>query len=434
MLSQADLDFWSFKDNDAREHCHSYFQYPAMMVPQMQGALIGAARLSDPKIARIYDPFMGSGTILGEAMMRGLSFRGRDINPLAVLISLAKSVPLDHTAGMAIANGICNRAENDQSESLEASFKGREKWFRQDVLIALSRLRRSILECDRLAYRRFLWVALAETIRLTSNSRTSTYKLHARPATEIESRELDPLKTFRGIVSRNLSSMAEQFRRLRDAGWLRDDEYIGEIDVRLGDSLVEEPVKSSGLADLLVTSPPYGDNTSTVPYGQHSFLPLQWILASDIDADFDSSLIQNTHALDSRSLGGRRKNSLKEARQLLDISPAFKSAIERLKDLPPDRRSRVAAFCRDLELSIDPVLKQLREDAYMIWTTGNRRVGGHPLPMDRILIEILEQRGATLVTTIDRRILSKRMPHKNGIATTMNQETIIILRKGRCRA
>ena len=39
------------------------------------------------------------------------------------------------------------------------------------------------------------------------------------------------------------------------------------------------------LYDLLVTSPPYGDNRTTVPYGQHAFLPLQWVELSDIGKD-----------------------------------------------------------------------------------------------------------------------------------------------------
>ena len=64
--------------------------------------------------------------------------------------------------------------------------------------------------------------------------------------------------------------------------------YRGDITVRLGDSAKLKPAQD--IHDLLVTSPPYGDNTSTVPYGQYSYLPLQWIDLHDIDEDANSRL------------------------------------------------------------------------------------------------------------------------------------------------
>src|SRR4051812_13987676 len=85
-------DHWSFRGNATRHHGHVYFQYPAMMVPQMVGDLLAA--VADGKMAtHVYDPFAGSGTALTESMMRGLDFSGQDINPLAVLLCQAKAIP-----------------------------------------------------------------------------------------------------------------------------------------------------------------------------------------------------------------------------------------------------------------------------------------------------------------------------------------------------
>ncbi len=61
--------------------------------------------------------------------------------------------------------------------------------------------------------------------------------------------------------------------------------------------------------DLLISSPPYGDNATTVTYGQFSYLPLQWIDLDDINESVDKELLNLQNKIDSSSLGG----SLKEA-------------------------------------------------------------------------------------------------------------------------
>src|SRR5262249_2571284 len=85
-LSAADKDYWAFRGNSRRGHAHAFFQYPAMMVPQMQGELIRAVSAARPGLANAFDPFVGSGTTLTESMLQGLQFTGWDINPLAILL------------------------------------------------------------------------------------------------------------------------------------------------------------------------------------------------------------------------------------------------------------------------------------------------------------------------------------------------------------
>src|SRR3989344_4045974 len=77
---------WSFKDHSTREHVHALFQYPGMMVPEMQKKLLQAITESQEGISRVIDPYVGSGTILTECMLRGLDFQGQDLNPLAILL------------------------------------------------------------------------------------------------------------------------------------------------------------------------------------------------------------------------------------------------------------------------------------------------------------------------------------------------------------
>src|SRR5687767_11343466 len=89
----AEPDFWDFAATGARSGGHAYFQYPAMMVPELQGALLDDLLAVDPAVHQIYDPFVGSGTVLLESLYRGLSFHGTDINPMAILLCQVKAEP-----------------------------------------------------------------------------------------------------------------------------------------------------------------------------------------------------------------------------------------------------------------------------------------------------------------------------------------------------
>ena len=266
--------------------------------------------------------------------------------------------------------------------------------------------------------------------RLTSNSRTSTFKLHIRSADDIKARSLSPMQIFEETATRNLAKMFEQTVLLKNRDLLANGYYKGSINVLLRDTSKTQPNDSKRpLHDLLVTSPPYGDNVSTVTYGQYSYLPLNWIDREDIEPAMDESWLKTTHEIDSRSLGGSRKFALDEVARLRSMSPAFGEMIDYLEGQPRDRKVRATAFIRDLERCLEPVLSSLRNGAYMLWTVGNRRVGDYAVPLDRILVELLTTRGVVLVSTFGRRIPSKRMAVRNSVSSTMRTESILILRK-----
>ena len=428
-LSKADNDYWTFRRGAARRQAHGLSQYPAMMVPPMQAALLSVVATVDGQVRAVLDPFVGSGTTLVECMRLGLNYTGQDINPLAVLFCRTKTGPFHTTQLASAAKDTVERAGSDRESRVEADFPGLEKWFSSKAVAELSRIRRAIRRVDHVWCRRVLWTSLAETVRLTSNSRTSTFKLHIRSPVELRSRTVNPLETFAAILSDITKRLQKEAVALKEVGHLSANGwYRGDVVLRLGDSAELVPPVQGG-HDLLVTSPPYGDNPSTVPYGQYSYLPLQWIDLDDIHEDIDSSYLRSTHEIDTRSFGGSKKHAVRDVQHLSPVSPSLTKTLRRLERLPIDRGNRVAAFCRDLDASLRPVLETLRADAYMIWTVGNRRVGGEAIPTDAILVELLAAKGARLVTRIERKIPSKRIATRNAITSTMRGETILVFRK-----
>lgn len=427
---EEDPDYWSLKDRNRNDSAHGIFQYPAMMVPLVQRRLLAVVLEAQPNIQSIYDPFMGSGTSLVSGMHYGLDVYGNDINPLAVLISRVRTAKIFEPFIGTIAEQVVAKAKFDQCESIETAMANREKWFQPEVAVELSRLRRAIRLCDNLWVRQFLWVTLAETVRLTSNDRTSTYKLHARHAEEIAKRDVSPITVFLFRARENAASFSNFRRQLDEAKQIKSSKYIGQTNVCIGDTRrASEYWGESAPFDLLMTSPPYGDNLTTVTYGQHSYLPLHWIDFKDIDPTADTAILRTTQEIDRRSLGGTSGNTAWDEAELLEASPKLKRFADGLPPKPGDSRSRLIRFYRDFSASLENIVRVMKPDSYMIWTVGNRNIAGQQVPTNLILAELLEGLNNKVVTTLTRRIHHKRMPNRNASAATMREEYILLARK-----
>lgn len=426
-LSAAHPHYWSYSQTCRRTSSYDYFQYPAMMVPLMLRDLLRTIAQADSDISTVFDPFIGSGTVLTEAMFQGLNFSGADVNPMAVLLSKMKAGPFEVEKLESRIEDLLDYIEEDKSTAVEANFPNIRKWFDPHVIVELSAIRRGIRNEPSLWCRRFFWVALAETVRQCSNSRTSTYKLHIRSKSDLQARRgKSALRMFDEVLTQNLMVLSEHRQMLESNNLLRANRYIHRARVTLRDS--RNRPKQTELYDLLVTSPPYGDNATTVPYGQHSYLPLQWIDFADIDEEANETFLRNTHAIDTMSLGGSCAAERK-AKERLNQFPTLVRTLDVLRPLPIDRSRRVLRFATDLLSSITAIMSLLRANAYMVWIVGNRRVGGMEIPTCCILKEFLASHGAVHVLTLDRVIPSKRMALKNNISKTMLKEQILIFRK-----
>jgi hypothetical protein len=426
--TRDDADYWSFRGNCGRQHSHGYFQYPAMMVPEMISDLISTIIEVKPSTKAICDPYAGSGTVLTEAMLQGRDFLARDVNPLAILLCKVKSGPFMPGAMCEKVLDLQAQIRSDRKQRVEVAFKGRDKWFSAEVAVELSKIRRAIQLERSLWARRFFWIALAETVRTSSNSRTSTFKLHIRSEVDRATRNVDPVDTFNDVLTENLASLVTLTEELVEKERLNRGHYKGSVAVQLHDARLKG-IGDGKDYDLLVTSPPYGDNVTTVPYGQHAYLPLQWIDLSDIDPAITPDCLKTTHEIDARSLGGRRRDAIKETVELREVSPSFAATIKALESEPVDRKTRVAGFIRDLDASLDPILGLLKRNAYLIWTVGNRQVAKRPVPLDAILSELLASKKVIPVANFNRDIPTKRMAVKNSITETMHREAILVFRK-----
>lgn len=426
LKKHGDLDGVTANKGD---NLHRLFYYPAMMVPITQSQIIEivSSFLSSP--ASAIDPFMGSGTSLMSCMEYGLGVYGQDINPLAVLLVEAKTAILDGHRVKKACDSIRSIISSDPSESMDVSFKGIDKWFTRDVQVSLSRIRRAILEIPDKEVRSFFWIIMAEVIRIDSNDRTSTFKLHQREEREIASRHSDVIKDFFSLADRGIVDLDFFRGKIENKGFLVDNRYSAPIEVKWGNSMLG--VSSSQKFDILVSSPPYGDNQTTVTYGQHSYLPLQWIPRSELPAEVDYDFLRTTQEIDSRSLGGRsNKRHVKEL--ICSISrriPSLGSFLARIPLEEIEKYYKTVSFIADFEQSLQAIIPAMRDNAIYVWTIGNRYVNKREVPNDQILIDLMANHGIPLIFDAERTILNKKQAKRNRSSRTMEKERILIFQK-----
>ena len=209
-------------------------------------------------------------------MLQGLDIVGIDINPLAILLCKAKTTIIDPEILKKHAQTLEKEIEKLKYSNLDNfSFDGIHKWFTEKAISDLTILRSAIIKDTKIEVRRFFWATFCEVVRIVSNSRNCTYKLHIKEKEDIDNYDKDALLLFLKTLNYNINKYMSFYKTLKDSGRLNSDgiSYKGSVKIILGDS-VAYLKNTKQKFDLILTSPPYGDNHTTVSYGQYSIMPL----------------------------------------------------------------------------------------------------------------------------------------------------------------
>lgn len=422
-LSRTDADYWSYKRMAQRPGLHGIIRYPAMMVPRMQADVLDAVITAMPSLSRVVDPFVGSGTTLIETVRRGISFEGYDINPLAILICRAKLLNLSPQTVNRRIRAVMDRIAVDHSCALAANFFGRDKWFTKAASIEISRIQRAVRAEPNQQLRQFLWVILSETIRQTSLSRESTYKLHIRDSASALTLGR-PNKRFKELA---IDACARYGVHWKGSSNAYSSFQVSTAQLHCGDVRAVNS-NDQPKAQLLLTSPPYGDNVSTIPYGQFSYLALSWI--PDEDLEGKPELRASAYSTDAASLGGSRRDYVERAVSMAGVLPSFQVFFDALcRQRRPDLEAKAASFTADFFDAVGASLERLDHGGIAVWTLGERTIGGIRVPLINICREINQFFGMSSVAQVTRNIQSKRMPHRNSEGATMATESLLVMAK-----
>lgn len=222
-ISSEVLNGENYSRND---FARSILNYPAMMVPSVQEPIIEKLSHAIEGEVSLLDPFMGASNTLVTGMKYGMNVFGQDINPLSILLSQVKTSFYQVDELIDAEERLVNGINSDKSNKIEITFANIDKWFTKSIQIELSKIYRTICKEQSLKIRKFFWVVLAETIRLTSNDRTSTFKMHMRPIEEINTRLISAIKTFTIVSKKNIKNISDFISVLTLNGNIKRGKYI----------------------------------------------------------------------------------------------------------------------------------------------------------------------------------------------------------------
>ncbi|WP_017754395.1 TRM11 family methyltransferase [Calidifontibacillus oryziterrae] len=394
----------AFKDYKKSGDIHGTVLYPAVMIAPVQKNILNELILEND-ILSVFDPFHGSGTALYEAMeiSPNIHLVGCDINPLANLITKVKLQGVKANVYKDIEKLKSYLA--DPKYIYPFSFPNMDKWLRKDVFESLKVIRSAIMHIKDDQNRLFFWYMLCDIIRKHSNTRSSTYKLHIKDTDAISRIENKVAENFIAAIEKNADKFMHSSNNF----------ILYKCDV-----LKKMKTFDNKNFDVSITSPPYGENATTVPYGQFSMLALYTIPQNDLE--LEGWELENYSIIDSNSMGGINSEE--------NINEYEKSLIKPYLDrISVSKHRKVIRFFSDYFQFLEELCRVT--DKYIVLTLGNRTVDRVQINLTDITKTFLERRNFCNVKQAQRDIPIKRTPKVTSVVhqkpvSSMNSEYIII--------
>jgi site-specific DNA-methyltransferase (cytosine-N4-specific) len=380
---------WDFKDAKTNYLTHGLHPYPAKYIPQIPNALI--QELSGIR-DNVGDVFCGSGTTLVEGLLLRRNVVGLDANPLACLISKAKTTPLQfgdkplliELADKAFRLGR-DIASDDQptlfsrpsfiSEAERPTGKAVNFWFEQFVVEELAELRSWCKALPTESARNVALVSLSAIIVGVSLQDSDTRYVRRDKGVKPG----DTMLRFAQTLMDNTSAV-EKFSDLLDSQL--------SCEIVTGDIL--QPPKLPQL-DLVVCSPPYPNAFS---YHLYHMTRMLWL-------DMDQPTFKKSE------IGSHRK---------------FSS--------PTKNAATIDTFKAEMESVFLWLKGTVRRNCYACFIVGNSTIRGQRFDNAQVLKEAARKASWTEIARWQRNMKDTRKAFNPAIGKIKTEQIVIFENKG----
>ena len=387
--------------------------FPARMAPQIALDALENVRPG----ARVLDPMCGSGTVLRAAMEFQLTALGRDLDPLAVLMSRVATTAVQPEQVIRMAEAVAYQArgieESDEvTEALtvqEIDSGGRASefvrfWFAPLQERQLRALTLSLPE-GRNSIADLLRLALSRTI-VTKNRGASLARdvSHSRPHRVATSSQFDVIQGFISAVEWILRAIQNQ--------------PTGAASIQLGDARNLYDIDTNSIA-AVVTSPPY---LNAIDYMRGHRLALLWLGYSYEElADIRSSSIGAERAPDDGLETAPIDELIGAARFADSLSRRHINMLRR--------------FAGDIELVLGEVARVLEPKGLAVVVIGNSMIKGTLIDNANVVLTAARLHGLQLRNRAERQLppSSRYLPPPDAapssLSRRMRSEIVLTLQK-----
>lgn len=409
---------------------HLIHFYPAKLLRQIPEFFISA--LTKPGDS-VLDPFAGSGTVLLEALSMGRRAYGAEINPLARLVTQAKTTPIQ-SSHLAAATEHLLSSIDLRSHSVGDLPEILRFWHTPKVLKQLSALANCVRawepDCDpryATALKNFFLVAFSSIIR-----KKSLADPRVAPPVRLNPRKFPPnskrhahmrkmLAAKRRADCRHVfeSAIKEATRRVLALGKMLPLDSWHPCTFVASDAK-DIPNNGSFSADLIVTSPPY---IAAQKYTRSTSLELYWLGFLQTQSD--------RAALEHRVIGSEIPLLERGQSRPEPELPAVDRIVKRLWGVNRSRAKIVANYFADMKTVLDRLARVLNPGGHLVLVVGNNTVCGKSIPVARILRDVCtSQLGLACRTNLVDKIRAYGlMTKRNHTAGIITREHILVMQK-----
>lgn len=278
--------FTDIDSTDSTAYTHGIHPYPAKFIPELPREII-AECTKERNV--VLDPFCGSGTTLLEACIAGRKSIGIDSNPVATLISRAKTTALTEEELLAIET-IISRLEEQDCASMQGgwipSTPNLNHWFQPSVITELSWLRQFILEHSVGNLQVFLLCVFSSIIVNVSNQESNT-----RYAA------IDKNLNAGAVLNSFLRKLKQEYKRISQISGMRTVIKNTPTIIHGSTDCITASLVPDNSVDIVITSPPYANSYDYYLY--HKWR-MAWL-------GYDIKKVQNDE------IGSRHEHSSKKA-------------------------------------------------------------------------------------------------------------------------
>lgn len=376
-ISQVQVEeYWNLGDTPELK-IHSIHAYPAKFPAFIAIKAIQLAYKSGIEVNTVSDIFCGCGTVAIEAKLNGVNFWGCDINPVATLITKAKTGNYSISKLEELYNFIQDSYSNSRTVyNYEESNERIRYWFKQEQFYDLSKLKEAIMSIPKGKYRTCFECLFSSILKPTSKWLTKSIKPQIDPNKNIA----DVWKTFE-----------RQFRKFTKC--VSDmPQTQSNIEIVTCSILTK---RSLPKVDLIITSPPY---VTSYEYADLHQLSSLWLDFTD-----DYTLLR-------KGTMGSAYNSETFNYDILELNETAREIILELKSNKKISKAKIKSIARyyiDMQKATEQCYKMLNPHGMALFVIGDTEYKGTQIHNSRQLVESLIKSGFREVTVSKRKIRNK---------------------------
>jgi len=384
LFSKTKIDYsWSFSDKTRKDTAyitHGYHRYPAKFIPQIVSRL---AEKYTNEGDLIVDPFGGCGTTLVESKVMGRPSVGVDINPVAVLITKAKTTPIDpkkiEKAFIALKERLDiyskdTKIKAPEHERIDYWFKSEEKRKLAFIFAEISKLKDQDIKD-------FFFCGFSNILKNCSIWLQKSNK----PTRDLNKKPSDPIQTFYKQIKMMMRGNVRFCELSKEKNHMEILSQVYCTDART------IPVKDNSVS-LIVTSPPY---VTSYEYADLHQLTALWLEYTKDLSDFRKRFIGTSYH--------------NEKDLVLNSDLAKKIRNELLKK---DKKTaeEVSTYFSEMNQVFVEMKRMLKKGGKTCIVIGNTSLKGVKILNAEVFAEQLQNLGLKIIDIIKREIPSKNLP------------------------